>query len=97
MTTFNENRRTWQTSDGSIRLRYTDDFGDTSVREFWVPSDGGYVREVDTQHPGTLGAQVCQRLESRGSTLSSTRAALLDLIRREYRRAMTAVARRNAI
>ena len=96
MTISTENRRIWQTSDGSIRLRYTDDFGDTSVREFWVPSGGGYVREVDTKRPGTLGAQVCERLESRGNTLSATRETLLDLIRREYRRAMTAMAQRNA-
>ncbi len=27
------------------------------VTEFWAPSAGGYVRVVDSNHPGTLGRQ----------------------------------------
>ncbi len=81
-------RRIWQSGDSCVFLRDEDDFGRDIVREFWVPSKGGYVREIDVAHPGTLGQQVCNRLSHQGSTLSATRDSLLDLIRREYRRAV---------
>lgn len=75
-------RRIWLTDSGSVCLRDGD-----RIREFWVPYQGGYVREVDELHPGTLARQVCRCLDHRGDTLTSTREHLLDLIRREYARA----------
>jgi hypothetical protein len=55
-------------------------------REFWAPSDGGYVREISESRPGTLGMQVCDGLVHRGSTLTCGPTGLLALIRREARR-----------
>lgn len=52
-------------------------------RTFTCPVEGGYVREYRKE-----GAweQVCEKLASMGSTLScSSRNALGELIRREYR------------
>jgi hypothetical protein len=86
MTNHQNRRRIWQTPEGTVCLRDADKWGSPAVREFWVPSNGGYVREIDAQHPGTLGQQVCGFLSSQGYTLSANRDELLDLIRREYRR-----------
>lgn len=61
-----------------------------STREFWVPSHGGYVREISEGRPGTLGYQVCDRLSHSGSTLETTEEALLGLIRREASAALRA-------
>ena len=62
---------------------------DGETREFWCPFSGGYVRQIDAAHPGTLGWQVCERLESAGSTLycDPERRPLVDIIRKEMRRA----------
>ena len=60
----------------TVSLSYDDIFGERIRRTFWVPVDGGYVREN--------GKQVCERLSCSGSTLISTRATLLKCIRREY-------------
>ncbi len=50
------------------------------VREFFVPVDGGHVREwLD----GGDARQVCNRLGRRGSTLRSSGLCLADDIRRE--------------
>lgn len=82
-------RRVWQTPDETVFLRDVDDMtGEEWVREFWVPANGGYVREIDARHPGTLGRQVCRKLSYTGSALETTRAGLLALIRNEYRAAM---------
>jgi hypothetical protein len=78
-------RLVWQTASGTVCLRDKDDMGESIVREFWVPPSGGYLREIDDQHPGTLGRQVSQRLGRLGHMLSSDREGLLGLIRREYR------------
>jgi hypothetical protein len=60
---------------------------DGVVRRFWCPLFGGYVHEIDDRHPGTLGQQVCARLEVVGNTLSAlSRDGLIDVIRREHRR-----------
>lgn len=80
-------RRIWETDAGTVCLRDKDEYGETIIREFWVPSSGGYVREIDAKHPGTSGQQVCRLLADQGSTLESSREGLLKLIRREYRRA----------
>ena len=62
--------------------------GGTISIEYWSPSGGGYVYEIDEQHPGTLGRQVCEFLGSLGSTLHwSGRQPLVDMIRREWKRA----------
>lgn len=35
---------------------------------FWMPSNGGYIRLVDNEHPGTLGAQITRN----GSAIAAT-------------------------
>lgn len=82
-------RRIW-TDGGVVCLRTEDCLGDTVIRQFWVPANGGYVREVDDQHPGTLGQQVCVGLADRGPTLAAESATLIDVIRSEYRRSIAA-------
>ncbi len=62
------------------------------VRTYWTPSGGGYVREISRTRPGTLGHHVCDRLAHMGSTLSSSRGALLGLIRSEARACLRAEA-----
>jgi hypothetical protein len=90
----NRNRRIWH--DGSrVCLRDVDDMGEQIIRQFWVPPSGGYVREVDADHPGTLGQQVTAQLGTRGYTLTSDPDRLLDLIRREYRARCAAERREN--
>lgn len=60
--------------------------GERIVQEFWTPTGGGCVYEIDDRHPGTLGTQVCDRLSTRGNTLHrSANRPLVDIIRREYR------------
>jgi hypothetical protein len=57
---------------------------------YWCPDIGGYVRDV-THQPGTLGSQVCQRLEGMGDTLTwPMRRPLVELIRYEYQAAYRA-------
>lgn len=59
------------------------------VDEYWCPMNGGYVRRVDDNHPGTLGWQVCLGLTGSGSTLHISdpdKRPLIDLIRKEWRR-----------
>lgn len=90
MTNHPNRRRIWTTSIGTVCLR--DDSAplseEESTREFWVPSSGGYIREIDEKHPGTLGAQVCDRLARLGNTLYASRETLEEVIRREYRNAI---------
>lgn len=51
--------------------------GEEITRVFWVPTNGGYVREGDTQ--------VCEGLSDRGYTLEATDGAdLLAVIRAEW-------------
>jgi hypothetical protein len=69
--------------------------GEEIIRQFWVPAGGGYVREVDDDHPGMLGRQVTARLGTRGYTIGSLPNGLLDLIRREYRSRCAADRREN--
>ena len=81
----NRTRRIW-TYQGNVFLRDSDDMGEESIREFWVPSRGGYIREISESQPGTLGTQVCEMLGMRGYTLSASPDTLESVIRREYRR-----------
>lgn len=66
-------------TNGSVTIEYDHAIHDERItRTFRCPVDGGYVREGNSQ--------VCDRLQSRGSTLMcSSRSALPGLIRREYR------------
>ena len=67
---------------------HTDDCGlgaRGAERTFWVPINGGYVRETAEERPGTLGWQVCGGLYHTGSTLEAGRETLLDAIRYEAR------------
>jgi len=61
---------------------FSADFDTPVERIFWVPSGGGYVRDVSEQ-PGTLGPQVCEYLDSRGNTLTATPETLGRIVRRE--------------
>jgi len=69
----------------TVTLTYVDSNTDEQVtREFFVPNGGGYVREHDAagRYP-----QVCELLSSRGNTLQAgSPQALLELVRREWRR-----------
>lgn len=78
---------------GSLTVAYDDEMsGARMERTFTCPFDGGWVCEETTS--GRV--QVCDRLSHRGSTLrAGSRAALADLIRREYR-AMRAAEKREA-
>lgn len=79
-------------SNGDVCIVYVDDCDEVCERTFFVPimTGGGYIRERDEagRYP-----QVCEQLRRCGSTLMSTRDALADTIRREYRR-MRAAERR---
>jgi hypothetical protein len=80
--------RIWTTDSRTVCLHTVNPWEDEPrTREFWVPRLGGYVREIDDTHPGTLGRQVCRGLAHRGDTLYLGEGGdLLDLIRHEYRR-----------
>ena len=68
--------------DHSVELRVLADCGLGSagqVREFFVPAEGGYVREW----VGGDARQVCDGLSSRGPTLRSAGPRLASDIRRE--------------
>jgi len=78
-------RRIWLTESGTVCLRDEDPLGEEIIREFWCPLNGGYIHEIDADHPGTLGRQVCDGLCHLGVTMRATRETLLDVIRREYR------------
>lgn len=55
---------------------------------YWRPANGGYVYDT-TDHPGTSGHQVCERLCSTGATLRQGGAGdLAALIRREAVKAL---------
>jgi hypothetical protein len=82
--TMTNNRRIWADKN-SVFLRDENEMGEEIIRHFWVPSNGGYVREVSSDAPGVLGSQVCDRLSNRGNTLSSSADGLLDVILRQYR------------
>jgi hypothetical protein len=86
----NRTRRIWATESGTVCLRHEDEFGhgSDSIREFWVPTHGGYVYEVKGANHGVLGRQVCRRLSRTGSTLWATPETLIDVIRTEYRKAV---------
>jgi hypothetical protein len=89
----NAQGRTKITSDeyGHVTLRGEDILGDPVERLFTCPTDGGYVYEVCA---GGDRRQVCEGLHRTGVTLiSPSRAALVDLIRREHRRAARAARR----
>jgi hypothetical protein len=64
---------------GRVTVVYADFLGREITRTFTCPENGGWVREGSNQ--------VCQCLSARGETLTaSSRAALLAVIRSEYRR-----------
>jgi len=77
--------RTTITTDaaGYVTLSYDDEYEGRVTREFSVPPNGGYIRE----HLGNgRTTQPCEKLATRGNTLmASSRTALADVIRREYR------------
>lgn len=61
-------------------LECIDIFGDLINETYHAPIDGGYVRN-------SKNLQVCDMLESRGSTLLwCPEYPLIDLIRREYKK-----------
>lgn len=49
---------------------------------FWMPVDGGYIRLVSHERPGTLGEQITKR---GGATISATPADFEAKCRRWYR------------
>jgi hypothetical protein len=72
-------------TNGSVTVESDNLFsGERDERTYFCPANGGYVR----QNVGRNGnhAQVCEKLNHTGSTLScsASGAPLLTLIRREY-------------
>ena len=58
--------------------------GDEHTRVFWIPTNGGYVREG--AHHTANDRQVCLRLTHRGNTLKAVDADdLLAVIRAEWK------------
>lgn len=69
---------------GTVILEYSRK-GRWVHREFWSPIHGGYVRQIDANHPGYLGRQVCKGLRLEGTTLSCGEGQSLEtVIRREW-------------
>ena len=66
------------------------------IREFWCPDNGGYVREIDETHPGTLGQQMSESLATSGNMMHCSRPGNLPaMIRRARRRELAELAREN--
>ena len=85
----NQSNRAQICQDGpDVVLTYADPMtGDTIVRRFWAPANGGWVRDQS-------GQQICQGLHYRGNTLFLTSGdSLISLIRREWQKARRAEAR----
>ena len=66
-------------------MTYTLKTRDGRVREFWCPTGrdgrGGYVYEIDDDHPGTLGWQVSSCLGYTGDMLTARPETLATVIR----------------
>jgi hypothetical protein len=80
--------RTKITADlhGHVTLHGEDEFGTIRTRRFSCPYGGGYVTEYDNET--AAARQVCEGLARTGVTLRSpSRDALIEVIRREHRRA----------
>ena len=59
---------------------------DGTVREFWCPNNGGYVYEIDENHPGTTGKQVSWDLHYIGDMMWANEKTLAREIRKARRR-----------
>ena len=70
-------------SNGSVTLEHDDFYGERQSTNYFVPSNGGYVRAhcANGNH-----YQICEKLSTRGNTLFSTRENLPELIRAEWRK-----------
>ena len=66
-----------------------------NTRVFWCPSDGGYVREIDDAHPGTLGKQGSDSLNYVGNMLYARAETLAQKIRLARRRERRIIAQEN--
>ena len=63
---------------------YSLGYSEQGTRTFWVPEDGGYVRETTDARRGTVGVHICQYLLSTGLVLFATPNNLAEVIRREH-------------
>jgi len=62
------------------------DGSELHIREFWCPGgSGGYVYEVDEDHPGTTGRQVSDSLSYPGCMLTADETTLAERIQRGRR------------
>ena len=68
-----------KTASNYVTLSYDDDMGERITAEYFVPHNGGYVRD---DH----GNQICAGLSTRGWTLEATPETLIAIIRREWRK-----------
>lgn len=59
---------------------------DGKIREYWCAENGGYVYEIDEQHPGTTGRQVNERLGYTGHMMYASASTLKGRIQRARRR-----------
>ena len=64
---------------------------DGEEREFWCPDGGGYVYEIDEDHPGTTGKQVSTKLGYSGMMLTANESTLAERIRLARRREIRAI------
>jgi hypothetical protein len=76
-----------RTAAGFVELRDEDFLGREWRRQFWVPQEGGVIRESNDGRWG-YDHEVCELLAHGGRPLQATQSTLLDVIRREYRRAV---------
>jgi hypothetical protein len=66
-------------ADNRVYIKFDSYCGITCEYEFYATANGGYVRY------GQDGKQICERLSTKGPTLSwSGKSPLVGLIRREY-------------
>jgi len=80
----------WRENECTLTVHVDCELGEAgTVRRYWAPDGGGYVREIDDQRPGILGRQVCYDLDRSGDTLWwHGSEPIVDLIRREARAAL---------
>ena len=66
--------------NGSVTIAY-DDMGESIVRDFYTGKSDGLSYVYDGH-----GKQICDRMRESGSTLMSSRDALISTLRTEFRK-----------
>lgn len=66
-------------------MRFTINSTKVGEREFFMPDNGGYIRVVTNERPGTLGKQICRGGGFMGNTLTATPENFEDVCRRWHK------------